>query len=95
VLVALMIAGFSAGRLLRSSPAHALDGGDECYRTQWGELVEVRRRDRPNDNSQQSLWRKHAALQGEGGGVSALLVFLDSPAEGGALRLEVRPEARP
>jgi len=95
VWVMLIIVGFSWGTLLRSSPAHALDGGDDCYRTEWGELVEIRQLDGPGGNSQQSTWRKHAVLQGEGGGVSALLVFLNSPSEGGVLRLEVEPEAQP
>jgi hypothetical protein len=92
IWAALIIAGFAWGTLLRSNPAHALDGGDDCYRTEWGEFVEIRRLDGPGTTSQQSLWREHAVLEGEGGGVSALLVFLNSPSEGGVLTLEIGPE---
>jgi hypothetical protein len=95
VLVALTVAGFSCGTLLRSSPARALDGGDDCYRIEWAEFVEIRRLDGPGGHSQLGLWRERAALEGEGGGVSALLIFLNSPSEGGVLTLEVEAGARP
>jgi hypothetical protein len=94
-LVALTVAGFSWGTLLRSSPARALDGGDDCYRIEWAEFVEIRRLDGPGGTSQLGLWRERAALEGEGGGVSALLIFLNSPSEGGVLTLEIQAEARP
>lgn len=95
VLGALTIAGFSWGTLLRSRPAHALDGGDDCYRTQWGEFVEIRRLSGPGETWQTGLWRARAALEGEGGGADALLVFINSPADSGVLTLEIEPETRP